>query len=395
MRVTHVITRLIVGGAQENTVYSVLGLRQKPGLNVDLISGPTDGPEGSLEPKFSECPGALRVLPGLVRPLRPWQDYQALRALRAIFCRERPDIVHTHSGKAGIVGRLAAAQAGVPIIIHTIHGPSFGSFQGAMANTVYRAAERKAAVVTTHFVTVADAMKRQYLAAGIGGPGQYTRVFSGFNVEPFVHATNDPKVRAQLGIGAEDIVVGKIGRLVALKGHDDLFAVAPELVSKFPKMRFLLVGDGNWRERFESRARELRLEKHFVFTGLVAPAKVPSLVGIMDLVVHLSAREGLARALPQALAASRPVVAYDCDGAGEVCLDNQTGFLVPPGDRATLSDRVLRLAGDAGLRLRLGEAGREFVRERFGVQRMVDDLYALYLKLRSASNRSTESPASV
>src|SRR6516225_8361775 len=126
MRVTHVITRLIVGGAQENTVASVLGLKRKADLQIDLISGLSEGPEGSLESEFDNDPGALRILPELVRPIHPWKDIQALERLTEIFRRERPDIVHTHSGKAGVVGRLAAARAGIPIIVHTIHGPSFG-----------------------------------------------------------------------------------------------------------------------------------------------------------------------------------------------------------------------------------------------------------------------------
>jgi glycosyltransferase involved in cell wall biosynthesis len=381
MRVTHVITRLIIGGAQENTAYSVLGLKQKPGLQVDLISGLSQGAEGSLEDRFAACPGTLRIVPELVRPIRPWTDWRALRSLREIFLREHPDIVHTHSGKAGIVGRLAAAEAGVPIIVHTIHGPSFGAFQGPVANTVFRYAEKRAATVTTHFVTVADAMKRQYLAAGIGRDELYTRIFSGFDLEPFLLATNDPALRAQFGLAPENIVVGKIGRLVPLKGHDDLFAIAPALVKQCPGIRFLLIGDGPWRERFDQRARVLGLQKHFVFAGLVPPEAVARLVGIMDLVVHLSSREGLARALPQALAAARPVVAYNCDGADEVCLENRTGFLVRPGDLLDLEQKVLRLAGNPELRMRFGQEGRQLVRERFSVQRMVDELHALYGKL--------------
>src|SRR5262245_10584340 len=164
MRVTHVITRLIVGGAQENTVASVLGLRQKPGLNVELISGPTTGPEGSLEANLAGVPGLLTVTPHLVRPLHPWKDARALFALTRLFRTRSPDIVHTHSAKAGILGRLAARRARVPIIVHTIHGPSFGRFQGRVSNFVYAAAERRAAVVTTHFVTVSNAMTEQYVA---------------------------------------------------------------------------------------------------------------------------------------------------------------------------------------------------------------------------------------
>lgn len=387
MRVAHVITRLIVGGAQENTLASVLGLRQKPGLEINLISGPTRGSEGSLEPVFNDYPGLLQVLPELVRPIGPWQDRLALRRLTQIFSEQRPDIVHTHSGKAGVLGRLAAARAGVPLIIHTIHGPSFGPFQGWFLNLIFRQAERRAARVTNHFIVVADAMKTQYLAAGIGQPGQFTRILSGFVLEPFLASTNDPKLRAQFGLEPADIVVGKVARLFKLKGHDDLLAAAPALVRACPRLKFLLVGDGPWRERFETRVRALGLEKHFVFVGLVSPAMVARLMGIMDIVVHLSSREGLPRALSQALAAARPIVAYDCDGAREVCFDDQTGFLVPPGDKARLSERLLQLAHDAELRERLGKNGREFVRQRFSVQQMIDEIHQLYLRLAQTHHR--------
>ena len=381
MRVIHVITRLIVGGAQENTVTSVLGLRRKPDLHVSLISGPTEGPEGSLESLFSGCPSALRILPELVRPVRPWKDILALRRLTALFRSESPGLVHTHSGKAGVIGRLAAARAKVPLIIHTIHGPSFGSFQGPLANTLFRFAERRAAKVTTHFVVVADAMKEQYLKVGIGRPEQYTRVLSGFNLDPFLSTTNDLQLRARLGFTAQDLIVGKVARLFKLKGHEALFAVAPELVQRCPKMKFLLVGDGPWRQQFEAQVKAAGLNKHFVFTGLVKPDEVAALIGIMDCLVHLSSREGLPRALAQALAAGRPVVAYDSDGAKEVCHHDETGFLVPPGDLASLKDRVLKLAASESLRKRLGERGREFVRERFSAQTMVDELHRLYLRL--------------
>ena len=180
-------------------------------------------------------------------------------------------------------------------------------------------------------------------------------------------------------------MVGKIARLFALKGHDDLFQIAPELVHRHPRLKFLLVGDGPWRHRFEQLARDSGLAGHFVFTGLVPPAEIPGLVGIMDVLVHLSLREGLPRALPQALAGGRPVVAYDCDGAREVCLDGQTGFLIPPGDRGALIRRLGELAADAALRGRLGAQGREFVRTRFPVERMVEDLYQLYWRLAWAA----------
>ena len=383
MRVTHVITRLIVGGAQENTVASVLGLRSRPGVEVNLISGPTTGPEGSLESLVAAVPNLLTVLPQLVRPVRPWKDIFALRGLAGLFRAQQPEVVHTHSGKAGILGRLAAHRAGVPIIVHTIHGPSFGRFQNAPANALFLAAERYAGQFTTHFVTVARAMTQQYLAAGIGRPTQYTRIFSGFPLEPFLSVPADPDLRQRLGIGPGDFVLGKIARLFKLKGHDDLFAVAPQLVQRCPQMKFLLVGDGAWRNRFQKMARACGLGRHFIFAGLVPPFEIPRYVGIMDVLVHLSRREGLPRALPQALAAAKPVVAYDCDGAREICLENETGFLVQPGDLALLTERIVQLARDSGTRERLGRRGQQLVKQWFSVERMVDELYALYVKLRA------------
>lgn len=380
MRVLHVITRLVVGGAQENTIASVLGLRQRHGWEVELISGPTTGPEGSLEPQIAAA-GVLTLVPHLVRPVHPLRDLLAVRALANLFRARRPALVHTHSGKAGILGRLAAARAGVPVILHTIHGPSFGPFQGFLANQTFRLAERVAARRTTHFVTVADAMTRQYLDAGIGRPADYTTIRSGFPLEPFLNAANDPAFRAQLGLAPDDFVIGKIARLFQLKGHDDLFALAPALVRQQPNARFLLVGDGEWRERFRQMAAAIGLERHFVFTGLVPPAEVPRYVGIMDALVHLSRREGLPRSLPQALAAGKPVLAYDCDGAREVCRDGETGFLLAPGDLAGLSARIRELAGNPALRRQFGAAGQALTRREFAVEAMVDQLHALYRRL--------------
>ena len=381
MLVTHVITRLVIGGAQENTIATVLGLQNRPGLKVNLVAGPTTGPEGSLESAFAAKPELLTILPDLIRPVHPWRDLLAWLRLASLFRAAAPRIVHTHSGKAGILARLAARRAGVPIIIHTVHGPSFGSFQGPVSNLVFRAAERRAAQVTTHFISVADAMTRQYLAAGVGRPEQFSRIFSGFALEPFLAARNDPELRSRLGIAPSDFVVGKIARLFRLKGQEDLIAAAPEILRRHPQTKFLLIGDGALRPRLQEQARAAGLEKNIIFAGLIPPADMPRYVGVMDTVAHLSRREGLPRALPQALAAGRPVVAYDCDGANEVCFSGQTGFLVPQGDVMALAERLAQLAGDAALRERLGSRGREFAREHFALETMVEKIYALYQRL--------------
>jgi glycosyltransferase involved in cell wall biosynthesis len=394
MRVTHIITRLVVGGAQENTVASMLGLRRIPGVEVQLISGPTTGPEGSLESAFAHVPEVFTLVPELVRPVHPWKDWLALRRLEKILREQKPDLVHTHSGKAGILGRLAARRAGVPVIIHHIHGPSFGPFQGPLANWAFTAAERYAARVTTHFICSAQAMTRLYLAAGIGRPEMFTRIFSGFPVDPFLNATNDPALRARLGLDANHFVIGKIARLFKLKGHADLLAAFQQVLPQSPHARLLLVGDGALRNEIENQVRARGLQGKVIFTGLVPPGEVPRYVGIMDCLAHLSAREALSRALPQALAAGKPVVAYDFDGADEVCLENETGYLVRSGNTAAVAKRLLQLANDALLCERLGRRGQQFIRENFTVEQMVDAQYDLYLKLTGAAGvQASDCPA--
>ncbi len=385
MRVTHLITRLVIGGAQENTLATLSGLRRQPGVEVKLIAGPTIGPEGSLEDAarniFQSQPADFTIVPELVRPVHPLKDFVALRKLEKLLREQQPDLVHTHSGKAGILGRLAARRAGVPIIVHHIHGPSFGPFQGALANVVFTAAEKYAAQVTDHFFCSAGAMTRLYLAADIGRPEQFTRIFSGFDLQPFIQATNDPALRQRLGLDGTHFVIGKIGRLFRLKGHADLIEAFARMLPQVPHARLLLVGDGILRGELEQQVRRLGLDGKVIFTGLVPPAEVARYVGIMDCLAHLSYREALSRALPQALAAGKPVVAYDFDGADEVCLENQTGFMVRTGDIDAAAQRLIRLARDPALRERFGRAGTAFVRENFAIEKMVADQYAVYQQL--------------
>ena len=384
MRVTHIITRLVIGGAQENTLYTVNGLRARPGMDLRLISGPAIGPEGSLESAAASIPGLLTVVPELVRPVHPLKDFTALRQLESLLREQQPDIVHTHSGKAGVLGRLAARRAGVPIVIHHIHGPSFGNFQGPLANWLFTAAERYAGRMTDHFFCSADAMTRLYLAAGIGRPEQFTRIFSGFQLEPFLHAANDLSLRQSLGLNESHFVIGKIARLFKLKGHADLLAAFARLLPQAPQARLLFVGDGLLRGQLEAQVRELGLTGKVVFTGLVPPDAVGRYVGIMDCLAHLSRREALSRALPQALAAGKPVVAYDFDGADEVCREGATGFVVKTGDLVTVTHRLLQLANDPALRNRLGRCGQTFVRENFAIEKMVADQYRVYTELTAA-----------
>ena len=389
MKVCHVITRLIVGGAQENTVASCIGLRERA-YDVDLVIGPQTGPEGSLYDQAKAAGVPIVVVEELRRAPDPLRDVSACFALRRLFAREHYDIVHTHSGKAGFVGRLAAKLARVPIIVHTIHGPSFYDHQNPIGNWLFRWAEQIAGAWTTQFVSVADAMTEQYLAGGIGTANRFVTIHSGMNVNAFLSARRDDALRKSFGIAEDDLVVGKIARLFRLKGHEFLFEAAPSIVAAVPQVKFLLVGDGVYRERFERFATEIGLRDRFVFAGLVPPNEIPRYVASMDLLVHLSLREGLPRALPQALACGKPVVAFDVDGAREVCIDAQTGFLVAAGDVSGLAAAVIRLVQDKGLADRRGVEGRELVRERFAEARMVQQLDELYRRL-AAETRSANS----
>jgi glycosyltransferase involved in cell wall biosynthesis len=382
MKICHVITRLIVGGAQENTVSTCIGLR-KLGHEVDLVIGPQTGPEGSLYDQAKAAGVPIIVVEELRRAPNPLHDLGACAALRRLFVRKRYDIVHTHSGKAGFIGRISAKLARVPIIVHTIHGPSFYEYQNPIGNWIFRWAEQVAGSCTTQFVSVADAMTEQYLAVGIGTPNRYVTIHSGMNIEVFLSARRDELLRQSLGISPGDLVVGKVARLFRLKGHEFLFEAAPRIVAAVPNVKFLLVGDGIYRERFERLAAKMNLNDCFIFAGLVPPSEIPRYVASMDLLVHLSLREGLPRALPQALACGKPVVAFDVDGAREVCVDGETGLLVRAEDANGLANAVIRLLQDTSVANRMAAQGRNLVKERFSEERMVRQLDELYRRLKA------------
>jgi glycosyltransferase involved in cell wall biosynthesis len=224
-------------------------------------------------------------------------------------------------------------------------------------------------------------MTRLYLAAGIGKPEMFTRIFSGFDLAPFLNATNDLALRRQLGLAPEHFVIGKVARIFKLKGHADLLAAFAKLAPQVPPARLLLVGDGALRGEMENQARALGLAEKVIFAGLVPPGEVARYVGIMDCLAHFSYREALSRALPQALAAGKPVIAYDFDGADEVCRENETGFLIRTGDVETAAQRLLQLANNPAQREQFGRTGQAFVRENFAIGKMVADQYTVYQKL--------------
>jgi glycosyltransferase involved in cell wall biosynthesis len=378
----HISTRLILGGSQENTVLSCAG-QADDGHAVSLVFGPIEGPEGTMLPTV-EAHGGIEAIetPNLVREIAPRRDWRCRRELEALIRDWRPDVVHTHSSKAGILGRAAAWHAEVPAVVHTIHGLPFHPYQSALKNAAYIRAERWAAGRCHAIATVADAMRDQALAVGIGRPEQYRTVRSGMLVEPYLDdAESMHGARARLGLPQDAFIVGTVARLAELKGHDDLLDALGEAMRDDPGIHLLWVGDGWWSERLLGRVRELGLADRVHTPGLVAPETIPGWIKAMDVVAHPSYREGLPRAVVQGLLSARPVVTYALDGAPEVCIDGETGFLVAPGDRAGLRDAVLRLRHDADRGAALGRAGRDRCRTAFDHRTMVRDLEDLYRRV--------------
>ena len=378
VKIAHIITRLIIGGAQENTLLSVLGQRDAHGDEVALITGPGLGPEGSLEPAALAAGVDLRVIPEMRRAIHPLRDWRSYLALRHLLREYRPDIVHTHSSKAGVLGRLAADKLGIPVV-HTIHGSSFHRNQRAVGRWLTVQAERWAARRCQALISVCDAMTDQYVAAGVASRDLFTTVYSGMRVDRFLQPDRSPEVvRAELGLAPEHIVVGKVARLFHLKGHADVIQAAARIADTIPELRFVFVGDGILRGQFEQQLSAAGLSDRFVFTGLVAPERVAELIHAMDVVVHTSLREGLARVLPQALIAGKPVVSYDVDGAREVVISGETGALIAPGDIDALAHAISELSRDAAQRERLGATGRQRFTDQFRYETMNRELRAVY-----------------
>jgi len=394
LRVAHVITRLILGGAQENTLLTVEGLKRSPDYEVVLITGPALGPEGELIERAKGSGVNLVIIPELRREINIRRDAVSFAKLLRHLKRFKPDIVHTHSSKAGILGRLAARVLGVKVIIHTSHGLPFHRYQRRAVNRGFITLEQAAARWTDRLVCVADAMRDQCLAAGIRPQSKFVTIYSGMETEPFLASeTLGGDTRRELGFSDDDIVVGKVARLFHLKGHEYVLEAAPIIIQAFPRVKFLFVGDGILRDNLQRMAARLGIADRVVFAGLVDPSRIPAMISAMDLVVHASLREGLARVLPQALLCGKPVVSYDIDGAREVVVDGETGRLVPPETVGCLADAVIDLLSHPDEARRMALRGRELCARRFPAQVMVKSLERLYAEL--LEDRSEQAPDSL
>lgn len=385
MHICHVITRLIVGGAQENTILTCEGLRQR-GRRVTLVSGPTAGPEGSLVERARAGGYEYVEVRELVRAVQPFRDLRARRRLRKLFQDLRPDVVHTHSSKAGILARFAAADAGVPIIVHTIHGMSFNRTQPWPVRAAYAWLERQAARRSHRIVTVADAMIEQCVAAGVCGREKMQTIYSGMETEQFEPQRYDrAAVRREWGVGEDAIVVGTVARLFRRKGYEQLLPIMARAAARDGRLRFVWVGDGAQRRDYEAELARLGLAERTTLTGLVRPSEIPRLMAGFDVLAHTSQWEGLPRSVVQALLMGVPAVAFEIDGTPEVVLDERTGRIVVLNDLDAFADALVALADDAEARERMGVAGREHCLTRFDWRVMTEQLEALYVALKGAT----------
>lgn len=338
-----------------------------------------------MEDEARQAGAKVIDVPHLRRRLSPIDDLLALVWLFRYFRRERPAIVATHLAKAGTVGRLAAALAGVPIRVHTFHGHVLDGYFGRLTTSVFLGVERLLGRLTTQFVAISPEISADLDRLGIGR-GKTVIVRLGLELDGLADQPRGA-LRPELGISAEAPTVGIVGRLVPIKAHD-LFLEAAELIARtHPEVQFVIVGDGElWAHLHEEVARRT-LSERVHFTGW--RSDLGAVYSDLDLVVCCSRNEGTPVSLIEACAAGRPVIGTRVGGIPDIIASGVNGLLVPSGDAAALADAIVELVDDPDRRRRMGVAGQRTVRERYSADRMVRELKDLYRNLldRTASKR--------
>jgi glycosyltransferase involved in cell wall biosynthesis len=352
--VLHVITRLTVGGSSENTVSTIEEL-ERAGYAATLVLGPESEPAIVEDARRRGC--RVVTIDGLVREVSPARDVAAALQLWRLFRRARPAIVHTHTSKAGFVGRLAAWLAGVPAVIHQPHGHVFYGYWGRSRTAAFVALERIAAHWTDRIVTLTAREVDEHLERGIGRPPQYAVVPSGVATGRLrAAAPARAQARARLGLPPHAYVVAAVGRLVPIKGFDLLVDALGEIAASVPGARVLLIGDGVERGALEAQARRLGVADRLLLPGTVSDT-VP-LLAAADVLAAPSRNEGMGRVLVEAMALGLPVVGTRVGGIPDVIDDGECGLLVPADDAAALAAALVELGRDAARRDKLGAAAR-------------------------------------
>jgi glycosyltransferase involved in cell wall biosynthesis len=380
-----VIARLNMGGPALHVAYLSAGLKER-GYDTTLVAGSLAVGEESMAGVAEELGVRIFTVPELHREISPVRDLRAVYHLAGLIRELRPEILHTHTAKAGTIGRLAAMLAGdaaPPIVVHTFHGHVLRGYFGPVRSNLFRLLERFLATRTTALVAVSPEVRDDLVALGIAPPEKFTVVRLGIELDERVGAAVDGvETRRLLGIAPDRFVVGWIGRMTGVKRTDDVLLAVRRLRDRGVDAVLCMVGDGPDRESVERRAHQLGIVRDSVFLGY--QEDVAQFYAAFDALILPSANEGTPVSAIEALAGGRPVVATDVGGVPDVVRDGVDGFLVEPGDVDAMADRLAQLAADADLRRRMGEAGAESVRERYAVERLLDDVDALYRRLLEA-----------
>ena len=377
LRVLHIITRMIVGGAQENTMLSC-ALIDQARFPSELLTGPQTGSEGELHGEVKARGVTMHIEPTLVRELDLWKDLVALFRLHAFIKRGRYDVVHTHSATAGGLGRVAARLAGVPVIVHTLHGVSWNKHHVRFPGIAVWI-EKMCARWSDAMVAVAETDRQEAIALGIGVRDRFELIRSGIEVEAYRDVAIDrTEARARLGIPLDAFVVGSVGRLNHQKAPLELLAAFGRLAEMRPEARLVMVGDGAMRDEVHAWVAKSPHRDRIHLLGL--RRDVPEILRALDVFALASHYEGLPRVFPQAMAAGLPIVATRVAGAVDAVIPGENGWLVDIGDMEAMARHLDDLARDPAQARRMGERGRSRA-EEFSARRMVQQLEVLYARL--------------
>lgn len=387
VRVLRVIARLNMGGPALHVAYLSDGLRDR-GYDTTLVAGSLALGEESMAVVAERLGVPIVTIPELHREISPLLDLRAAYRLADLIREVRPQILHTHTAKAGTIGRLAArllGGAGPPIVVHTFHGHVLRGYFDPVRSTAFRLLERWLARRTTALIAVSPEVRDDLVSLGVAPREKFTVVRLGIELDERVGTDSDgPRAdtRRALGIPADRFVVGWIGRMTGVKRTDDVLLAVRALRERGVDTVLCMVGDGPDRDAVERRAHQLGIVRDSLFLGY--QEEVASYYAAFDALILPSANEGTPVSAIEALAGGRPVVATRVGGVPDVVRDGVDGFLVEPGDVDAMAERLSALAADPPLRHRMGEAGRASVHERYSVERLLDDIDALYRRLLAA-----------
>lgn len=379
VRVARVIARLNIGGPAQHVIHLTAGLARDRFESV-LLSG-REGPfEGDMRDLAARAGVQPIAVPGLGRRLSPIDDLRSLVFLTRFFRRFRPHIVHTHTAKAGTVGRLAARLSGVPILVHTYHGHVFHGYFSTPMVRLFLAIERGLARSTSRLLVVSEAVQRELERYGVGRPGQITVLPLGLDLDRFLRSEGRRgELRRELGLDDGRPLIGIVARLVPIKRHEDFIAASALVLARHPEALCLVIGDGERRTELEALTRRHGLAERVRFLGW--RSDLDRIYVDLDVVVLTSANEGSPVSLIEAMAAARPVVATAVGGVPDLVEHGVTGWVTPAGDPSSLADAIATLLADPERRRAMGKAGRKRVADGYGVDRLVSDVERLYTDL--------------